>query len=303
MKRKVICAITVLCLSMGITACGSTDSQETTSTSTTTTTETQTEQEEPPQIPNLIGQWEQTNKSEEADAMYQTASITENTITVNWVSSDSSYLYWAGTFVAPQTADEPYSWDSENDTEQTSTALLASGDDTKTFTYENNQISYEVSAMGSTQTVILEKVSDTPDVAEAETESTASDTTETAAADAGNLGDYYVTIKDCAFGEDYEGNKIIVVNYDFTNNSDETVSALLALNPTAFQDGVELEMAITMDDSVYNAGTAQKDIQSGVTLENCQAAYVLTSDSPVEFEVTEFIPMDDTKLTKTFEVQ
>ena len=65
-------------------------------------------------------------------------------------------LYWAGTYVAPQYSDEPYTWDSENDKEKTDSALLASGADTKTFTYENNQISYEASAMGSTQTVKLE---------------------------------------------------------------------------------------------------------------------------------------------------
>ena len=81
-------------------------------------------------------------------------------IIVNWVSDngDTKSLYWAGTYVAPTTTDEPYSWDSENDKEQTSLALLASGDDTKTFTYANGQLSYEASALGSTMTIRMEKV-------------------------------------------------------------------------------------------------------------------------------------------------
>ena len=107
--------------------------------------------------PDLTGEWKQVNSNSEDS--WQAATIDETTITVYWVSDngDTKSLYWAGTFTAPSTADEPYSWDSENDTEQTSTALLASGDDIKTFTYEDGQISYEVSALGTTTTVRLEK--------------------------------------------------------------------------------------------------------------------------------------------------
>lgn len=71
--------------------------------------------------------------------------------------SESKSLYWAGTFVAPETPDEPYTWESVNDKEKTDSALLASGDDTKTFTYEKGEISYEASALGTTKTVRLEK--------------------------------------------------------------------------------------------------------------------------------------------------
>lgn len=73
------------------------------------------------------------------------------------ISLSSVSQYWAGSFDAPTTADEPYTWESENDKDQTDMAILASGDDTKTFTYQDGVISYEVSAMGVTQTVKLEK--------------------------------------------------------------------------------------------------------------------------------------------------
>ena len=65
-------------------------------------------------------------------------------------------MYWAGSFEAPTTADEPYSWESKNDHDKTDSALMASSDDTKKFTYEKNQISYEASAMGTTATIRLE---------------------------------------------------------------------------------------------------------------------------------------------------
>lgn len=108
-------------------------------------------------IPDLTGEWKQVNSNSEDS--WQSATIDESAITVYWVSDngDTKSLYWAGTYTAPINEDEPYSWDSENDTEKTSTALLASGDNIKTFTYEDGQISYEISALGTTTTVKLEK--------------------------------------------------------------------------------------------------------------------------------------------------
>ena len=112
---------------------------------------------EPATPPDLVGEWKQTNS--DAEDAWQAATIAGDAIEVYWVS-DNGYtkaLYWAGTFDAPTTADEPYTWESVNDKEQTDMAILASGDDTKTFTYQGGVISYEVSAMGVTQTVKLEK--------------------------------------------------------------------------------------------------------------------------------------------------
>lgn len=107
---------------------------------------------------NLYGTWAQTNSNSETS--YQEAIISEDgTITINWIDEedDSKALYWAGSFEAPTTSDDTYSWTSKNDKEQTETALLASGDDTKDFKYENGVISYEASALGSTMTVELER--------------------------------------------------------------------------------------------------------------------------------------------------
>lgn len=123
---------------------------------------------------------------------------------------------------------------------------------------------------------------------------------EPAKTDSGAVGDYDVTIGDCVFGTDYEGNKMIVVNYDFTNNSDETIAPLWALSVQAFQDGVQLDVAIALDTSVYDAGVAQKELKPGASMTGCQSAFVLTSESPVEVEVAPLI--GDPVLFKTFEV-
>lgn len=110
---------------------------------------------------NLDGTWKSTNSASEDS--WQEAVIDGDAITINWVSDngDTKSLYWAGTVVQPDgvAVDEVYTWDSENDKSKTDTALLASSDDTKAFTYDNGELSYEASAMGTTKTVRMERIS------------------------------------------------------------------------------------------------------------------------------------------------
>ena len=143
MKKILPIALSSVLMLGLLTACGETNQNE--------------PEDEPVTPPNLVGEWKQTNSN--ADDAWQAATIAGDTIEVYWVSDngDTKSLYWAGSFDAPTTADEPYTWESENDKGQTDMAILASGDDTKAFTYQDGVISYEVSAMGVTQTVKLEK--------------------------------------------------------------------------------------------------------------------------------------------------
>lgn len=102
---------------------------------------------------DLSGTW----TTEKSGDSYQEAVITDSYIEINWVTADSKSLYWAGSYTAPESAITEYSWTSENDKEKTGSALLASGDDTKAFTYKDGAISYEASAMGTTKTMKLTK--------------------------------------------------------------------------------------------------------------------------------------------------
>lgn len=137
---------------------------------------------------------------------------------------------------------------------------------------------------------------------EATTEST--ETTTEAPKDSGTLGSYEVKIKDATFTTDHNNKKVIIINYDFTNNSEDTASPLYSVSGKAFQNGIELESAILIGNDAYDISTGQKEIKPGITLENCQKAFVLEDDSPVEFEMTELISFnDEEKLVKTFEVQ
>lgn len=112
----------------------------------------QTQEEAAPQPEDLTGEW---TESDPAD-QYQMATITADTIEVYWVSDggDTKSLYWAGTFVPP-TETGGYTWTSQNDTSKTDGAMLASSAETKDFTFSGDEISYEVTALGTTKTVRL----------------------------------------------------------------------------------------------------------------------------------------------------
>ncbi|MDD0858028.1 hypothetical protein NHF46_10085 [Arthrobacter alpinus] len=106
---------------------------------------------------DLTGAWKQENPNSEDS--YQQATITADTITIDWVSDggNTTSIYWVGSFQAPTQATEPYVWTSQRDAEATDAALLASTDDTKEFTFQNDVISYKVSAFGTTITANLKK--------------------------------------------------------------------------------------------------------------------------------------------------
>lgn len=146
MKKLIMIGLCMVMLTTICTGCSS--------TSTSSDNGGKTQQNK---IPDLRGEWKQ--KNSKSNDSYQAATISDETITIYWISynGDTKSLYWAGSFEAPKTADEPYSWTSKNDHSKTETALLASSDDTKTITYENGVLSYEASAMGTTTKIILEK--------------------------------------------------------------------------------------------------------------------------------------------------
>lgn len=111
-----------------------------------------------PVVPlDLNGAWKQTN-SKSADS-YQSATIAGELITVNWVNETDSTtaLYWVGTAATPTDDVDEYSWTSSGDVAQMESALLASGDDTKDFTYADGKLMYELTALGVTMTVEMER--------------------------------------------------------------------------------------------------------------------------------------------------
>lgn len=139
-----------LAAALALTGCSGADTTSSSAADSNTAEET-------PQVPDLTGTWKQNNPTSEDS--YQQATVTTETITVEWVTAggDTTSTYWVGTFEPPTAASEPHTWTSQRDAAATDSAILASTDDTKEFTYEGDTISYKVSALGTTTTVDLNR--------------------------------------------------------------------------------------------------------------------------------------------------
>lgn len=117
----------------------------------------------------------------------------------------------------------------------------------------------------------------------------------------GDLGDSYVEIKSADISTDYEGSPAIIITYSWTNNSDETTSAMVSTSEKAFQDGVELDTALMMSDN-YDSSASMKDVRPGTTID-IQCAFALSNQtSEVEFELSELFSFSKNapKVVKNF---
>lgn len=106
--------------------------------------------------------------------------------------------------------------------------------------------------------------------------------------------DYAVTIDGSTLTTDYEGAPAIIVDYTFTNNSDEDTSFAVACSAQAFQNGVQLETAILTED-LGNGYLAE--IKPGASTQ-ARLAYSLTDQSEVSVEVEELFALDDVVLAE-----
>lgn len=122
---------------------------------------------------------------------------------------------------------------------------------------------------------------------------------EQAGEEAPQESEYVVSIDGFTVTTDYQGAPAIIVDYTFTNNSDDATSFAVACSQKAFQNGVQLEIAIVSED-LGNGYMAE--IKPGATT-TARMAYSLTDQSDVTVEVEKLISLDDTVLAEaTFSV-
>ena len=153
-------------------------------------------------------------------------------------------------------------------------SLTACGESSTTSGSTNGEDSQVVSAeeteeIGGSSTSNEEDISENIEDPQASTDSEES-----------SLSLYDVTITGAKTSENYSGDPLIYIEYTWTNNTDDTISALSVLHSDAYQDGVELEQAVVSVKYPYST----TKIRPGITHE-VGAFYHLTSDSDVEFEV------------------
>ncbi|WP_434317548.1 hypothetical protein [Leifsonia sp. P73] len=142
---------------IALTGCSTTPDAAPAASSNTKSSSSAAPTKEAAKTPDLTGTWKQTT-SAAADS-YQEAEISGNVITINWVTDngDTKSIYWVGSFAAPTDSATPYKWTSTRDEAATESAMLASQDATKVFTFQDDTITYSASALGTTTTIKLKK--------------------------------------------------------------------------------------------------------------------------------------------------
>ena len=153
MRKHPIAAIAVL-TALTLTGCSG---QATSSSNAASTTSSSIAPGEPATAPepkpaDLTGEWGQEGASESS----MSATITADTISIDWVNSkeNTTAVYWVGTYQAPSEPGD-FTWTSTRNEEATNSALLASTDPTKEFSFAGDKVSYKVTMMGVTKTISL----------------------------------------------------------------------------------------------------------------------------------------------------
>ncbi len=117
------------------------------------------------------------------------------------------------------------------------------------------------------------------------------------------LGDCAVEIKSCRLAKNYEGKKVAIITYVFTNKSDTAQAFFTAVSDAVFQNGVGLNKAYVLDESAnYSEDNQTKAIKKDASIE-VEVAYELNDDTTdLDVEVKEWISLNDDKITKTFKI-
>ena len=97
---------------------------------------------------------------------------------------------------------------------------------------------------------------------------------------------YDIKIEKSEFVEDYDGNKLIRVYYDFKNNSEEAESFSSNITHGAFQDGIELPISYPKE-KVAEDENYTVEVEPGKSIKLAYS-YKLRTDSPVEIDLRDF---------------
>ncbi|MDK8799842.1 DUF5067 domain-containing protein [Corynebacterium coyleae] len=236
--RKYLSIIVAATL-IALPACGISDSGKSASDSVQNSQSQSASSER--EAPDYLGTWKQKGADgEEGEDTWLEASITTETIRVDWVmeSGADRMLFWSGSF-DPEAAAEG-TVVSQRDNAAMDPELLASGDDTKEFTFKENSFSFPITIQGEHGTIEMEKNGDT-----IVTPSNVQNSDSANSFDNGVLETAKVkiainetrVIPAGETGNEYGTTPVLAVFFDMTNKTDEQLAPVDAIGYfTAIQD-------------------------------------------------------------------
>jgi hypothetical protein len=117
----------------------------------------------------------------------------------------------------------------------------------------------------------------------------------------GIVGPYAVKVIEAKKAKTYDGKSAVVIEFDWTNNSNESKSFMWATAITVFQNGVECGTAIIGDDE-YDDAAYMREIKPGKSHKVWQA-WEIYDDSPLELEIKPAFSFSDDCIYATLELK
>lgn len=106
-------------------------------------------------------------------------------------------------------------------------------------------------------------------------------------AGSGQLGAYKVKIDSYTLTKDSDGNDAVIVTYKWRNNSKAETSFITAISDKVYQNGVECQKTIIMNNNEYQGANAVKNVKRGESM-TLQLAYALQdTKTPLDVELKE----------------
>ncbi|QEQ93540.1 hypothetical protein SEA_GIRLPOWER_41 [Streptomyces phage GirlPower] len=114
---------------------------------------------------SFVGDWYQTNGKD--TGVYMTAAVSSNdTIQIHLKTRDSGGVYWMGSFqVSDKKTSDSFKLESKADPDAQkwmASSIFGSQDKSKSFKYEDGDLSYEFTMVGVTKTIHLSKAESIP---------------------------------------------------------------------------------------------------------------------------------------------
>ena len=120
----------------------------------------------------------------------------------------------------------------------------------------------------------------------AESKEESAESSEESSEEETEAAEFTFAINSTSLGKDYEDKDVLIIKYDFTNNSDEATSFTFACQDTVFQDGIECDSTVIGCDDI-DSQEQLNDIQPGKTYTVTIGYHISDTSKPVDVVITD----------------
>ena len=143
-----------------------------------------------------------------------------------------------------------------------------------------------IAALSACTTETTDSESSKVESSAAESKEESAESSEESSEEETEAAEFVFAINSTSLGKDYEDKDVLIIKYDFTNNSDEATSFTFACQDTVFQDGIECDSTVIGCDDI-DSQEQLNDIQPGKTYTVTIGYHISDTSKPVDVVVTD----------------